>query len=517
MADGNDYIKTAFALQAPDRPDPFYIKMKPKWTLIRTVLEGAQALRDAGEKYTPKFGDETETDYKRRLTKTHLTNVTADSVDNAVSKVFAEELAIDSAESLDEYELWSDNVDRQNSTLNEFGEQAFYNCIADGVGYILADSPPENTGELSVEEKSQQGVRPFLVFIDGPSMLAYRTAIRGNSRVPVYIRYILEDYDYKNDGQIDEIKTVHEISAGSVDAPGYFRTYEQRKGGQWETINEGPYPFDQVTCVRVNFGKNHERNKDIVTPPFYDLADTNISHWNSQSDQNNVLEHSRFAMYHFKGVEMTVDENGNPLEPGMGPTTIFYSKPGTDSTIEAVTLPVDGLQEGWTDLDRKIAEMKMMGLDPLVPNDGGALTASERIIDENKANSALKNWAIRFKNALELAFQYMGLWDGLAHPTKIKIDINTEFGVTEKEIAEIKLMREMHAMGQLSLKTLLDEAKNRKYFHRDFDTDDELKRIADEQGLGVDDMEIPDDPGGPNLPDDPHKGTVKFPNSAHAI
>lgn len=516
MTDPSDYIRTPAALKSPETPDPFYNKMAVKRDKIRTVLEGTQAMRDAGEKYTPKFGEETDTDYKRRLQKTHLTNVTADSIENAVSKVFSKELAIDETNSFSEAVQWAENIDRQNSTLNDFGEESFYNVLADGTGYILADNPQENTGELSIEEKTTRNIRPYLVFIEAASMIAYRCEIRNNAKVPVYIRYIVEDFEFKADGTSVEVKTVHEISAAPNENEfGYFKTYRQEKGGEWIVTNEGAYPFDQVTCVRINFGKKHELKKDVITPPFLDLAETNIAHWNSSSDQNNVLEHSRFAMYHFKGVEMTTDENGDPISPGFGPTTVCYSKPNTDASIEAITLPVDGLIQGWTDLDRKINEMKMMGLDPLVPSDGGALTASERIIDENKANSALQNWAIRFNNALEKAFQYMALWDGLSDPTKIKLDINTEFGVTEKEVNEVKLLREMHFAGQLSLETLLDEIKNRKMFDTDFDTARELARIAAEQGAN--DFDLPDDASDPNMIDsEEHKGGVKFPRGTRA-
>lgn len=524
MHDNNNEIELRFpnSLNLPDSRDPFYDVMHPRWDKIRTILKGTQAMRDAGTKYTPKFEEETDAVYKRRLQKTHLTNVTADSVENAVSKVFSKPLSIDSANSLDEYTNWSEDIDRSGNNLNEFAEECFYDTIADGVGYILADNPPENGGDLSIEQKRQLGLRPYLIFIDACSMLSFRYGKRKGSRVPVYMRYILSDYRYDDRQTPIEIKTVHEIQAGDEGELGFFRTYSQEKGGQWVVENQGNYPFDQVTCVRVCFGKNHERNREVITPPFLDLAETNIAHWNSQSDQINILEHSRFAMYHFKGVDRPVDENGAPAAVSFGPNSVFFSAPGTDSAIDTTTLPVDGLVQGWTDLDRKIDEMKMMGLDPLTPSNSGALTASERVLDEAKSNSALQNWAIRFGKSIELAFQYMGLWENLKNPTRVSINVNTEFGVTEKEINEIRFLREMQSLGQLSLQTLLEETKNRQVFDETFDTIKELERIAEEQAIlhefqnGEDGP--PDDPIDDNDADDneKHKASIKFPKTAEA-
>lgn len=500
------------ALDAPDTPDPFYKTMEPKWDKIRTVRAGTQAMRDAGQKYTPKFEQEELSTYNRRLNKTHLTNVLADSIENAVSKPFSKELILDPDETHKQYLEWAEDVDRRGSDLNTFGEKGFDTALGDGIGYLLADSPSVDSDVVTVADEKARNIRPYLVYIDGPAMISYRTSVVNGALLPTYIRYVVCSVDFDEKNKSVDVKTVHEIQANH-NGEGYFRTYEKRDEGKWAVINSGPYNFDQVTVVPVNFGKNHEKNEQVITPPFMDLAETNVAHWNSQSDQINVLEHSRFAMFHFKGVDRPEDAAGNPIAPKFGPNTVVYSAPDTDAAVEAISLPVHGLEQGWIALDRMVDEMKMMGLDPLTPSNSGALTASERIIDEKKSNSALANWAERYAKALEQAFQYMGLWAGLDEPTKVKVQINTEFGVTEREINEIKILREMQTMGQLSLHTLLEEIKNRQIFDSDFNTEKELQLIAEEQSLlGGDDMGYaPPSNGPPSEEDEDHKGNVKLP------
>lgn len=498
-------------LKEPDTPDPFYKTMEPKWDKIRTVRAGTQAMRDAKTKYTPKFEQEDQSTYERRLNKTHLTNVLSDSIENAVSKPFSEELTLDSDETLEQYLEWAEDIDRRGSDLNTFGEKGFDTALGDGIGYILADSPSANSNVITVADEKAQNIRPYLVYIDGPAMISYRTSVVNGALLPTYIRYVTCSVDFDENNKSVEVKTVHEIQANH-NTEGYFRTYERRDEGQWSVINHGSYYFDQVTVVPINLGKNHEKNEQIVTPPFMDLAETNIAHWNSQSDQINILEYSRFAMFHFKGVDRPVDKDNNPVSPKFGPSTVVYSQPGTDASVEAISLPVHGLEQGWIALDRMVDEMKMMGLDPLTPANSGALTASERIIDEKKANSSLANWAERYAKALEQAFQYMGLWAGLKEPTKVKVQINTEFGVTEREINEIKILREMQTMGQLSLHTLLEEIKNRQIFDSDFNTEKELQLIAKERSLlDGDDMSYEPPPNEQTEEGEDHKGNVKLP------
>lgn len=513
-----DNIQISKALTKPDRKDPFHTKMEPKWGKIRTVLAGADALREAEETYTPRFEQEDDKTYKRRLAKTDLTNVLEDTIENAVAKPFSEPLKIDEDNSAKEYIEWSEDIDRQGSDLSTFAEDVFYQSIADGLGYILADSPDIGDQPLTVKRQKDENIRPFLLFIDAPSMLAFRRSNVSGALVPTYIRYIVESTDFDEDSKAIEVKTVHEIQAYTPDKIGYYRTYESRKGvgkeyNTWKVIKEGEYVFDQVTVVRVNFGKKHERNADVITPPFLGLADTNIAHWNSQSDQNNVLEHARFAMYHFENMEEPKDGEGNAVPMSFGPGKFFFSPP-TDSSlhspkISAVELPTEGLKEGWEDLDRKEASMKTMGLDAQTSKNAGALTASERIIEASTSNSKLTNWALKFAEALEKAFSYLGLWAGIRGDAakKVQIIINTEFGVSEKELSEIKILRDMQAMGQLSLRTLLEELRRKQIFDSEFNVDEEMSRILKEQpdddyedyeplsrGTPPEDDKIPKDP-----------------------
>lgn len=515
------------ALTKPDRKDPFHTKMEPKWDKIRTVLSGADALREAEDKYTPRFEQEDDKTYKRRLAKTDLTNVLEDTIENAVAKPFSEPLKIDEANSSEEYIEWSKDIDRQGSDLSTFAEDVFYQSIADGLGYILADSPGIGSEPLTVKRQKDENIRPFLLFIDAPSMLAFRRSNVNGASVPTYIRYIVESTDFDEDSEAIEVKTVHEIQAHTDDKIGYYRTYENRKGSgsegkTWKVIKEGEYAFDQVTVVQINFGKKHERNADVVTPPFHGLADTNIAHWNSQSDQNNVLEHARFAMYHFENMEEPKDSDGNPVPLSFGPGKFFFSPP-TDSSlhspkISAVELPTEGLKEGWEDLDRKESSMKTMGLDAQTPKNAGALTASERILEAAASNSKLTNWALKFAEALEKAFSYLGLWAGIKGDAakKVQIIINTEFGVSEKELSEIKILRDMQAMGQLSLRTLLEELRRKQIFDSEFNVDEEMSRILKEQPDDYDEYEPPS--GGPpseddKIPKDPVKKPA-FPKAA---
>lgn len=469
-------------LTEPNKTDPFYKVMEPQWHKLETVMAGSQALRDAGVKYTPKFVGEDDEAYKARLQKTDLTNVLSDSVDNATAKPFSKEFVLDPdpTKTNPKFLEWAEDVDMEGNNLNDFGKEAFEHGMTYGWSYLLVDYPNTQGRELTKQDVEEEGIRPYVMFLTAQSVISYRTAKVAGHKKPVYIRYQTFDHEFKPDGDAIEIRRVHEIRAGVIGGePGYYRNYESRDKNEWEVVSEGHYPFDALTCVRFETGKR--RGKDgATTPLFMDLCEKNIAHWNSASDQANIMTRTRFAIYHFKGLDLPRDPGTNePLNVVLGPDTILTSPADGNSEVQTVTLPTDGIQQGWVDQDRKEADMRIMGLDPNSADTSG--TATGRQLDDKKSNSLLEGLALSFKDAIEQSFLFMGVWAGFGEGQNIvKANINTRFGVTNKEINEIKMFQDMQSMGQLSLETLLEEAKRRQMFNPDFDVEEEVSKIGDE-------------------------------------
>lgn len=504
-----------------ERKDKFFQTMQPKFMKLATVMSGSAALRKAGTEYTPRFSSETQAAYDDRLKKTHLTNILEDSILNVVARPFSEELTVVEAESNPEYHEWSKDIDREGTDINQFCREVFEVGTTYGLTFVMVDYPDIGGRTLTKGQAAQENVRPYFVHVKPMNVLAYREAGVGGKKQCVYFKYCVHSYDYDEDDNEVEVREIYEIKASTQHKlnsdgkiareaqVGFYKVYRKEGSKTYVLDREGPYTFDAVSVVVFRTGKQDEID-NTIKPPFMDLCEANISHWNSSSDQNNILTRSRFAMYHFKGFKPNETENADGQveieQIELGPDSVFFSHPDDNAEIETVTLPTTGIEHGWTHLDRLIEEMRIMGLDPLISKASSSTATGDAITDE-KSNSALETWALTFAAVIEQAFKFAGAWHNLSDPTKIKIQINTRFGVTNKEINEIKTFQHMHSMGQISLRTLLLECQARQMFRPEFDVDQEIKLVNEENEINFPDYDLteggkPQRPTHRQLPED---------------
>src|SRR6185312_15909850 len=100
----------------PDTPSLAYLEMLPKWLKIETLLQGSDAMREAGLVYLPQHEEESQYAWKERLNRNVLLNMTAMTLDTWVGKPFSAPIHVgdDVPPALSEL---LDNVDLQGNNL----------------------------------------------------------------------------------------------------------------------------------------------------------------------------------------------------------------------------------------------------------------------------------------------------------------------------------------------------------------------------------------------------------------
>ena len=205
-------------------------------------------------------------------------------------------------------------------------------------------------------------------------------------------------------------------------------------------------------------------------PALLDLADLNVAHWQSSSDQRNILHVARVPILFAAGLD---EDASQTLE--IGPNRIIYGPQG--ATLAFVEHTGNAIAAGRQDLEDLKQDMSTMGTELLVKRTGG-VTATEKAIDSAAGDSALASIARALNNALSTMLDYMGEWDGGREDCG-SLATNTDFRVA-MDAADLDTLMKARQAGDLSRETFWIELSRRNILNGDFDPEDEADKIDNE-------------------------------------
>ncbi len=478
-------VSTAFELQRMDM------------ALTRDLMGGTAAMIRAGEKYIPRSRrHETEEEFQSRLNRTVLLNAYKRTVRFLRGQVFKKPVVIEEAkkgdiitqEQLDWFKAWSEDVNLRGNNLTDWSGTVFEAGINDGVTFCLVDysKVPTMTGDdgglyyldadgqykLKTEQADREnGWRPYFVHVPASQVIDCHVDTLNGIQVVTHFRYI-EEYDV----QKDEWETERRQRI-RVFTPGAFQTWEntsdgasdfmlnEAMSGEMKDENGKPLPFVPV-CI---FMPGERRTACTAEPALQDLAELNKRHWQATSAQAELMEFVRRPVWF--GRQLGENDNGDPVVFGAG-TLINASSDQADLK----SLGVDGgsVQAGRDELHDLEGQMALYGLQLLQPDSGTSVTATEVSQDTEESVSTLQDWALRYQDFLENCFAMTGKWKGWEDGPSIKV--NTEL----TKIVNIELLAKLQQAGVMSKVTLLELLKRAGMLPDDFDAEEELDRIEQE-------------------------------------
>ena len=208
------------------------------------------------------------------------------------------------------------------------------------------------------------------------------------------------------------------------------------------------------------------------TPPLKDLAETNLAHWQSQSDQRNILHIARVPILFGAGFEVRDDVE-------IGPSRMITASDAS-AKLEYVEHTGAAINAGRDELKDLEFQMQTLGLELLIPKPGGQ-TATGAAIDQARINAPLAMMANALKDALEQAFGFMALYAGLDRDQDGgSLTINTDFGVSLRDAQDARVLLDAYREEVISAETFIREMKRRGIIADDMDEDEELERVLNE-------------------------------------
>ena len=456
----------------------YHMAMQARWAKWRAVSGGTDTMRAAREAYLPRHEQETEKGYSARLARSTFHNFTMRTVRHMVGVAFGEDPVI-SEDTPDEMKLWFEDIDLDGHNLASFLQNPYSSAIGMGEVYLLATMDDGETEEVTAAD----GRRPYMQMIEADSMLAFHQSTKAG--VP-YIEHarVLSTYTERNGFSEIDVEQIKVFEPGTVDV------WERRGGaGEFARVSEESGPtsidFDGVPITRI---RSVEPAADgLLRPMLTDLADKNIEHWQSASDQRNILTMSRFPMLY--GVGLDKNAYQTIKESGIGPQTLLTST-NKDASFGYVE-PVGGaISAGRHDLQDLKEEMAELASRPFMQQTG-EVKATTHAIARADEDSQIKTFSNIFGDSVSSALDDMAEW-GSINPDKIDLTMLTEFGGNEIDASTLDALHKARAQGDISRPTYLGALVEHGVLASDFDAKKNDRELSEEEP-DVDD-DITDDP-----------------------
>ena len=274
--------------------------MNMRWQIINSLLGGTQAMRHTGQFMTPKHAQEDDDNWRRRVDRSVLTNIFKRTIRSLSGRPFTEEIKFDEIPpALDKL---SEDVDKCGNDINVFSRAVFSDGLAKGFSAILVDYPPvtqlnEDGSQRTLADEVRDGSNPYFVHVRPENIIAAFSDVVGGVELLTHVR--IRENAVERDGVFGE-KVVERIR---VLEPGTWVLWEKIKVNnrkeEWRIIDSGETSLPFIPMVIFY---TEREGLMLADPPLMDIANLNVAHWQSSSDQRHILTVARFPILASSGV-----------------------------------------------------------------------------------------------------------------------------------------------------------------------------------------------------------------------
>ena len=464
-----------------------YKDMAARFALPVALLGGTLTMRDEATVYMPKYPEEEEARYLRRLNSAVLLESYRKAVENLSARPFRKPVKLDENAG-DFWRSFARNVDLSGTSLTSFARTQLQDLLVFGKSHILVDYPDtgslkERLGvdQLTLADEQKYNLRPYMSHISPSAVIGWLSERRGGIEVLTQLRIKEVFSERVNEWEEREVQRIHvwtekEITTyrknGNDDSDEFFLEGEPR------TNTIGFIPLITVYANRQSFLKSF--------PPLEGLAHLNQKHWWMQSDQDQIETVARVPMLFFRGFSV---EDLQGVE--VGPYKIFGNR-AHESDIKVVETNGKAVEVGSHALMRLEKQMQAMSMEPLVRKPQ-QLTATEVAYDEVRSLSDLEAYVTRLEWGLFDALSIVALWRKDRYVPEISIGEDEQLFLNgDRELEELRLD---YQMGAITQRTYLKHRRERGLYSEDLDIDEEIAETQMEEGLSIDtgNTESPDD------------------------
>ncbi len=447
----------------PSTPANAVTAMHADWNLVEALMGGTKAMRAAGKAYLPMWPGEEQKAYDSRLSVSTLLPAYRETVGNMTSRVFAGPIQL-----LDDVPAnikdMADDIDREGNNLQVWARDWFAKGLGYGLCHVLVDYTRAE-GVRTVADEKRAGARPYAIVIHPKRVLGWK------AQGGVLTQFRFSEVVPEEDGAFGS-KDVEQVRVLEI---GSWSIYRKNEKDEWILHDSGVSTLPVIPIVTFYTGRTGYMT---ATPPLMDLAHLNVKHWQSQSDQDNILHVARVPIFTVIGYEDVLDETGQPREIKVGSgTALKLPLNGDAKWVEHTGAAITAGRDSLKDL---LEDMRMSGAKLLQPMAGTAAKTAKQVGNEADIElSPLEAMALSFQDAMNQMLQLLAMWRG--QPDGGACKVNGNFEIDYAPEVSLPFLVTMANAGKLSDETLFSEAKRRGVISNEVEWEEEKGRL-DQQG-----------------------------------
>lgn len=454
--------------------------MSWRWPLVRDVCSGSEAVKAKKATYLPVPSEATSASYANYIQRAKFLNATSRTRNGLVGAVFRTAPTLTTPAALD---YVKQDVDGSGSSIYQQSQAVLSDILETGREFLLVDYPAVD-GSTSRADQQSGRIRATISRYPAEAITNWWDERVGSENRTTLV--VLKETRETRDGYVIRKESQYRVLA-IVDGRYVVTVLRQNTGEKavaWEVV-EAYYPrrssgvqWDRITGTFVGSQNN---DSSIDEAPLYDLAEANISHYQTSADSRESTYLMGQAMLVISGV----DEHWAKEFFKDGITVGSRAPIVLPAQSDAKLLQTSGNTQAERQLEVDLNDLAVIGA-RLMEKGAAVKTATEAAADNAAEHSVLSLVASNVSEAYTLCLSYMAEYEGVSAASEYKLSQDfVEATLDPQMLAALVAAWQANALTQSDLFRLL-----RKFDLVDPEkTDEELRDEleANPSGLNLDD------------------------------
>jgi len=457
-------------------PSSAYEAMAKKWELVEALRGGTEEMRRHGTKYLPREPKETAEAYAVRLQRSFLFNLYGRTLKAITGLAFVRNVVVQNVPP--ELEYLEYDFDGNGRSLTEVAYDMTIDAVHYGKAHAIADFPRVDTENMSLAEFREAGYKPYISYINPRNVIGWRSAEKPGKEELEQVR-ITESKVVPSDLNEWADKTVYFVRVIEKHRTRIYKYDPESGQSDYELEEEFENMLGYIPLVTAYGNKTGFLEG---SPAMYDLAELNLRHYQSSSDQNNILHIARVPFLFAAGFD-----EGELNNAEIGAQRIIVSS-NPDAKISHVEHSGQAIGAGRNDLKDLEAQMAALGADLLVSKGVSRMTATARRLDQNESMSTLQLALRSVEQAIERLYMIAGEWIGV-DASEVKVSIGEDMSIVNEPNPTAALATLLQT-GLLTDQQIVEEAKRQGILSSYFKlSEDRPRNKIAQENLGEDGSE----------------------------